>query len=475
MPNSDKPDLRVVATDGLIKSEADVAETPQTVKFSPEHAEPKVTPKEGAKDGGSKRADAKPGSTTGASPAGGPSSGSVGNTKPFDLAEVERALAAAKGQSTAAAGDATRGASESAALPPPVTGASPPPNKGIDDPLPLLNGRDGAGGATRKVTRGYDDPLPSRPAQLTKPTRLGPAPDDANHYNYIFTVGRPGSGKTTFQSHLLRYLNSGGDHTLDADPGLSRANVDFRDMFLEWQDQWDRGQFPRRSEVGRPLDFRYIVSPNTDGFPPLPFGFLEISGEDFIQLAKKSKGGKPPELLKSIDEFLNNPRLNIAFLFVCQGQDLKGDDLLFSQFLQYLKDKIGRGFESHCSAVLVIADPETCQERLAHKLGTPDIANETLDIDRFIKHFLPASAAKLARWKHRATIATFSVGTIVDDSDETGQPIKLITEPSFEDAKLIYDWLYHRFTDRRIGVEEGFAPKVREWLRKLALLGGGVR
>jgi hypothetical protein len=67
------------------------------------------------------------------------------------------------------------------------------------------------------------------------------------------------------------------------------------------------------------------------------------------------------------------------------------------------------------------------------------------------------------------------VGRIVEGKNAEGKPIPIIAEPSFEDAKLIYDWLYHRFTGKRIGVEDGFMPKVREWLRKLAELGGAGR
>lgn len=440
MANSDKPELRVVATDGVPKADA-----PHRATLNPD-----MTP------------DAKLSQNDPAQPETGrqpPESQPSHPAKPaFNLSDIENLVknVSARDVREPATHDFQAAAAKS-------------PQSIL---TPVVQDR---AAAKKQSTPGFDDPLPPKQTKVHKQVRLGPDPDDRNVFNYIFTVGRPGSGKTTFQSHMLRYLNSGGEHVVEADPVLAKSNVEFRDLFLEWQDQWDRGHFPRRSEAGRPLDFRYIVTPNLDGFPPIRFGFLEISGEDFIQLAQKAVAGRPPELLRSIDEFLNNPKVNIAFLFVCQGQDLKGDDLLFSQFLEYVKNGVGRDFQSHCSAALIIADPETCQRRLAHRLKRPEIEDEQLDIDTFIRQFLPSSAARLARWKHRATIATFSVGTIVEGKNAEGKPVPLIADPSFEDAKLIYDWLYHRFTGKRIGVEEGFIPKIREWLRKLAELGGAGR
>lgn len=320
----------------------------------------------------------------------------------------------------------------------------------------------------------FDVPLGPRPQRSRTHDFLGPEAHQKT-VNYIFTVGRQGSGKSTFQSHLLRYLYTQGDHNVEPDVEHARSTQsDFRNIVLTWREQWQRGQFPAATTIGRPSEFRYIVTPNMGKHAALPFGFLEISGEDFIQLAKPTQNGEaPPALMSSIDDFLNNPKANLAFLFVCQGENILGDDILFSEFLDYLKINIRRDFEKHCSAVLVLSDPDTCQRRLARKMNLPD-DGRPLDVEKFVEQFVPQCASRLAKWKNRATIATFSVGAIREEKDPTtGKMVPFIRDPSFEDAKLIYDWLYERFTGKRIGIEDGVGAKFRKWFKQLAKLGGG--
>jgi hypothetical protein len=302
-------------------------------------------------------------------------------------------------------------------------------------------------------------PLPPRPERAEEQR----APGAGAPCNYIFAVGRPGSGKSTFQSHLFRYLLTAGDHVVEPDVDFVRTSPAYRKLRAEWQEQWDRGQFPTRTLAKRVTEFRYVVKPNS-GLPAIPFGFLEISGEDFVVLSQPSEA--LPTLLPSLDQFLNNPKVTVAFLFVCQGQDMKGDDFLFSQFLEYLAAHTTRPYKNHSSVALILADPDSCQRRLAKKLKLPD-DGRVLDIAAFVDHFTPMTAGLLADWKQRATIATFSVGTIRDRVID-GKPIPFIADPSFEDTRAIFDWLYEQFTGRSAG--PGFWEKTKRWLQQL---GGG--
>ena len=278
--------------------------------------------------------------------------------------------------------------------------------------------------------------------------------------NYIFAVGCPGSGKSTFQSHLFRYLATCGDYQVEPDVEFVRSGASFHKLRAEWQKKWQSGAFPDASDVKQVTEFRYNITPN-NGHPAIPFGFLEISGEEFNKLVRE--GDKPGTLLPSIDQFLNNPKINICFLFVCQGQDWKGDDFLFSQFLEYLAVNIDRNLKAQCSAVLILADPESCQRRLAKLLNIPD-DGRPLDIDGFIERFTPLTAALLTGWKHRATIATFSVGRLKDRTVD-GKIVRYIAEPSFEDTRFIFNWIYTQFTGRGIG--PNFVEKVLGFIRSL--------
>ncbi len=99
--------------------------------------------------------------------------------------------------------------------------------------------------------------------------------------NYIFSLGKVGSGKTAFQNHLIRYLKTANENfTIEpADYGSER-------LLDEWASLWRDGKFAARTEAGQPKDYAFRVQPvrRHKDKPPLEFGFLEISGTDFESL-----------------------------------------------------------------------------------------------------------------------------------------------------------------------------------------------
>jgi hypothetical protein len=272
--------------------------------------------------------------------------------------------------------------------------------------------------------------------------------------NYIFTVGKAGSGKSTFQSHLLRYLLEHDEHHAEPDPEFTKDDSTYqkyRETVASWNRRWVNGAFPERTHAGKVVEVRLMVTPIKQEYkqrklPAIPFGFLEISGEDFKTLVQA--GEHLPELLPSLDAFLNSSRHTIAIIFVCQGDNMGDDDFLFSQFLEYLDRRVSPQFKDRCNAVLVLANPDKCAHRLADALER-EYNFEKLDVEGFVRFFTPQTYRKLKQWGRRAAIAPFSVGDISEEEVEEGgrtEMIKRIIRPSFNDVGLIYDWLYRRFT-----------------------------
>lgn len=279
--------------------------------------------------------------------------------------------------------------------------------------------------------------------------------------NYIFAVGRPGVGKSTLQSHLLRYLLTSSGQVVEVDREFARSASDFGKVLAEWQSQWRRGDFPSRTAMGRPTEFRYVIK-EKDGSRPMPFGFLEISGEDFDELRRPNNDGQP-RLMPSIDIFLNKPHIKVAFLLICNGSDIDGDDFLFTQFLDYLNINVRHEFKKNSSVALILADPVACQLRLSAALSNRDAARP-LDPDAFVSMFTPQTVSRLSEWGKRATVASFSVGD-VGERDDSHALRRYIEKPNFEDSKLLFRWLSEQFSGSSAG--PGFTSKMLNWLNKL--------
>jgi hypothetical protein len=281
--------------------------------------------------------------------------------------------------------------------------------------------------------------------------RLDAVEDAVAPGNYIFTIGPTGGGKTTFQCHLLRYLFRGGDFSAERfgeEPGEEADEI-----LGGWYDSWDRGDFPRRSRVGRPTVFRFrLRSLERRRWRPIDFGFLEVSGEDYAKLTDLSA---PDRILpQALERHLAHPGVRIVFVFVCLGGDVEGADRLFSQFLDHLSRKVRRGFEKRASAALVIADPQHGAQLLADELarrGEPP-PPAAFDKKLFVRTFLPQTHSLLSTWRRRYEIGQFSVGRVIRVSPAGVTPAAWkIAGPQFTDAKAIFAWIYRRFTGRTTG------------------------
>jgi len=273
--------------------------------------------------------------------------------------------------------------------------------------------------------------------------------------NYVFTIGRAGRGKSTFQSHLLRYLYQAGDFAMQQ---VSDPDSDYRENDVQlrmWRESWITNSFPRRSALNRPIELRFKAEPVRYKRPDLLFGFFEFSGEDIRVFYDPDYVNR--SFLSSLDRFLNNPKCKFTFIFLSTGDDARRDDDLFSGFLDHIYNNTKQKFRENASALLVIGYPEKAIKLLNNQPGKTGRRNGRLDRREYIATFLPNTGASLSKWNKRYGIAEFSVGKIGNRS-ENGILVPYIEKPSFEDAKRIFAWIYLRFTGQRPG--PGFLTKL---------------
>lgn len=278
---------------------------------------------------------------------------------------------------------------------------------------------------------------------------------------YVFTVGRPGSGKSTMQSHLTRYLYQSGDYIPrpvqagdqeDQQRAVSKAVLD------EWQRQWMANQFPDRTVSKHPSEFRFYMTPEKRRNKPIDFGYFEVAGEVYKRLLYSPD--RAPNLPESLHKFLANQKCEFLFLFVCIGYEIEEDDLLFTSFLDYLYDKFGERYMRDSHIGIVISDPQSAIELL--KLRRQESGQSgKLDKYAFIEEFLPTTTARLKGWNNDFGLAQFDVGGIALDDDE----IPYIEEPSFVDARLLFNWIYKCFMNVDPEPGETIGTRISRWLQ----------
>jgi len=318
-------------------------------------------------------------------------------------------------------------------------------------------------------TDGYLDPSGSenQPRNAGEPTMIT-AHDPGAGGNYVFTIGKMRSGKSTLNSHMLRYLDGVGPysvrhvHTHEDE----RQKVIARNFWIRMREIWASNEFPERNVSGTFYELLFEVTPKNKKFPPVKFGFVEISGEDLEPFFKT--GDTLPDLdsvLPQLASFMENERNKIAFLFICRGDDPTNVDTLFGEFLKYLQDRFPRAMARTTSLAIVVSDPQKIAPTLKKEILEFRAANsdQLREID-FIRGFLKGTYAQfqILNRKKSARVAQFYVGEVRQQGPEKKPKI---VNPDFRDAAGLFEWLYFRFSNRRIG--KGFLQRTVELLEKL--------
>ena len=284
--------------------------------------------------------------------------------------------------------------------------------------------------------------------------------------NYVFTVGRSGSGKSTLQSWLLRHVSESREYstrTIREANGPREPRLLSEEVMSEWHQQWSKNELPHRTQVGRPAEFRFEVTPMTRPNAPLSFGFFEASGEDFQHVMRS--GIADPKLPVSLRQFLSNEHCRFVFLLVCIGHDMQGDDRLFCDFVEYLHDEFDGRFWNDSSIAIVIADPTSANRLLKTRGPQSDTEPSTdFDIDEFSWTFLQKTRNKLQRWSKPVGLAPFSIGKVYQDPSTDA---KYVEDFSQQDADSLFRWIYRQFIGFDPGPQRTATSRLLEILERL--------
>ena len=189
--------------------------------------------------------------------------------------------------------------------------------------------------------------------------------------NYVISIGKVGSGKTTLHSHLLHYVSKHGPFATNHITASRDEKVEARErnFWLYLRGCWETGEFPERTKVNEFHQLLFEVVPEKKNKPPLRFGFIEISGEN-LEIYFKPRDDLPDisDDVPGLAAFLDNPRNNIVFLLLCQGNDPENVDTLFSQFLGYLAQRFPRVYDNASSVAIVVTQPGCGSAHLARAL-----------------------------------------------------------------------------------------------------------
>jgi hypothetical protein len=273
---------------------------------------------------------------------------------------------------------------------------------------------------------------------------------DRLHGNYILTYGRHGSGKTTFQNFLLRYLSEGNPYFLIEPAGSSYDNEEALFLLQDWQAQWRSGALAPATPVGDARCFQFTARPvdSSRNLPELTFGIFEIAGEDYASIVK-SRQNPEPQFPQGLHRFLSNTQINFLIVLMCDGEDPTRDDSFFESFIDLFEvsfdSKFVRQFWSRTPILLIFSKPEQARGYLTHVPSVQRYAN-TDDEYILIEEFLPRTHKKIQERGIEFEASFLNIGELDGVSRvDPGEGLtieKRLTRPDYSNISDIFVWIY---------------------------------
>lgn len=275
--------------------------------------------------------------------------------------------------------------------------------------------------------------------------------------NYLLTVGKGQSGKSTFQRQLAMSLLTSTD--LYSAELLTGGDWTARGMVTEWMAQYKHSRtFPAPTKVDEITEFHFRVTPHGRRKWPLDFCFLEISGETFVEF--QLFGADGPAIVPSLSFLLGSPKVRPVFALMLDGEDPEGrrssrrvgdkqihllDDGIFANFLAYAGQLRGR-FQEVLSVAILVSKPEAAiGDHLARQTAASEERQNALY--NFARSALPQTFGVLSDPARRMECVVFgvSIGEVVANGGE-----RYVAHATFDDTQDIFAWLYGQFSQKSI-------------------------
>lgn len=267
-----------------------------------------------------------------------------------------------------------------------------------------------------------------------------------NPGTYLFAIGPPQSGKTTFQSALVHYLLEGEDDEFLATP-VTPMPTEAQLLFKNWRRSWKERRFPNRTNVAKPTVITFNVEDLKYRNAPTKFGIIEVSGEDYERAIDPTADA--PALPPIIGAYLKHPRVKFIFAFVCMGHKPGDADDLFYDILTHLSEHYPE-FENRCRAMIVISNPKSAKKLLADKLNQP-VKPGPLNKMQYVATILKKTQRRLLTLPGKYKLAELDVGAMERKVGPSGQEEIRIKRFSHRSAQKIFYWVYAMVAGRSHG------------------------
>ena len=298
--------------------------------------------------------------------------------------------------------------------------------------------------------------------------------------NFLITIGYPGSGKSTFHSHLYRMceeihhvdpLNATGQPPSTVDPVMeSRLNA--------WRRRYHLREQVERTDQGEAniYEIAFRITPKTRPNVPLDLRVIEVSGEDLRKLDNSSTGGSKADIPQAIGALLNDEKLKdrnvIVAIMVDPDPEADPIEFLVDGLLSYMNVN-GQRRLKQTKFCIIIPKPLKMLEALKEyktqygdlwaklpKKPTLEAYKTAKDVDGNLASFylsifkknlvqrLRTVAPKDGIMRSQLYLGEIEQQFVEDEGVEV--PIEVLTTVNYRDSAAIFGFIYEGFTGKKL-------------------------
>lgn len=282
--------------------------------------------------------------------------------------------------------------------------------------------------------------------------------------NFVFTVGKVSSGKSTLQSFLIHRLWTDPRITFEHEP--MDGNEDNEAYLHGWVNNVASGLFPARTGAGKIREF--CISFGHAERRKVKLNFIEIAGEDIVSIVPSVEPSSR-QLNHYLERYLREPGLNKRFVFVSDAADngeggpasesKLQEDILFASLIKHLRNSDGIGLK-RLSILFVVSKWD-------------QVKNDYRSVKHYFREHFPQTLSLTTRSSQiSANFMPFSVGEVsVARSQEQDKNVPLIVRKDPRYIDYLISWLFDEFVRDRLPGYPQLRPtplqRFKNWFARL--------
>lgn len=284
--------------------------------------------------------------------------------------------------------------------------------------------------------------------------------------NFLLSFGFQASGKTVFQSHLIRYLRRHPDFFDKMTTG--DLNDAAHRQMATWMANWEQDALPIRTKMTEEqvVELNFTIGYGKRLSNRLHLTMLELSGEDLKTIVP---GADPVRMFRPVHDYLSNTSIKFILALIVDpehNEDIHGaygvaaNDIMFSTLLDYLETNF-ENISNRLSIIMLLSKPHLALEAMRNdkELSSkfPELTTKA-EMDANLLHayflrFAGTTYRKVSAWKGKNAVVKLDIGEVVDG---------YLQHPRFDDIGRIYEWIHRTFTGRQAG--PGRLLRIIRWL-----------